>query len=122
MIIQPAPNGARGVDTMLRFNAARAKAIKDAGYDFIVRYIEALTVAERDCILGIGLALLAVGYSRRPGWMPSAELGAQDAAHHIEHATAVGLMRGMTPIATLRDRVRLLAIGIASRMSIHGRD
>lgn len=111
MIIQPAPNGARGVDTMLRFNAARAKAIKDAGYDFIVRYIEALTVAERDCILGIGLALLAVGYSRRPGWMPSAELGAQDAAHHIEHATAVGLMRGMTlycdvegPSSAARDR------------------
>ena len=96
MLIQPAPNGARGVNTTLRFNAPRAQAIKNAGYQFIIRYLEALTIAERDCILGAGLGLLAVGYSRRPGWLPTADLGAQDGAHHVEHATAAGLMRGMT--------------------------
>lgn len=96
MIIQPVPSGARGVDTTLRFNSARAKAIKDAGYDYIIRYIEALTIAERDAILGAGLGLGAVGYSRRPGWLPSADLGLQDGQHHLEHATSAGLMRGMT--------------------------
>lgn len=96
MKLYPLPDGARGVDTTLRFTPARAKLIKDAGFDFIMRYIEALTVAERDAILGQGLALGAVGYSRRPGWVPSIALGEQDARHHIEHVTAAGLMRGMT--------------------------
>jgi hypothetical protein len=96
MIIQPAIDGSKGVDTTLRFNPGRAALIKSAGYDFVMRYIEALTVAERDAILGAGLGLGAVGYSRRPGWMPSAELGQQDAQHNLEHATSAGLMRGMT--------------------------
>jgi hypothetical protein len=96
MIIRPATDGSKGVDTTLKFTPQRAAAIKFGGYSFIMRYIEALTVAERDAILGAGLGLGAVGFSRRPGWMPSADLGLQDAQHHIEHATSAGLMRGMT--------------------------
>ncbi|VVB55274.1 Uncharacterised protein [uncultured archaeon] len=94
--IQPAFNGARGVDTILTFNAERAKTIKQAGFNFVVRYLGSLTKNERDIITGEGLGLLAVTYSRRAGWIPSADLGTADGAHAVINADNAGLLPGMS--------------------------
>jgi hypothetical protein len=96
MRVEQAPNGARGVDTILPFTASRAKAIKGAGYDYVVRYLGVLTTPERNIILQAGLALLAVNYSRRPGWHPSASIGDLDGLASVAHARKAGLPDGMS--------------------------
>lgn len=96
MIVQKARPGAVGVDTVLRFTPQLAKRFKAAGFDFIVRYLEALTVAERDAILDADLALLCCGYSCRAGWMPTSDLGTFHAKHLIDHARKCFLPSGMS--------------------------
>lgn len=93
--IQPAEAGARGIDCITVLTRASAERLAAAGYRFAVRYLGSLTLAERDAILGAGLAILAVGFSRKPGWMPTAALGDSDAAAAIHHAIAAGLPAGM---------------------------
>lgn len=93
--VQPATPGARGVDCITVLSSASAARLKAAGISFAVRYLGSLTVAERDAILGAGLALLAVGFSRKPGWSPTGALGAQDGAAAALHAEAAGLPTGM---------------------------
>lgn len=95
-LVAKAPSGAIGVDTITPFTAATAAKFKAGGYSFVVRYLGSISVAEFDAILNAGLGLLAVGYSRRPGWMPSAALGAQDGALAVTHAHGIGLPKGMT--------------------------
>jgi len=96
LIVKPATNGSRGVDTVTRFSASLAAQVKAAGFDFVVRYLGALTTTERDRILGAGLALLAVGYSRRPGWRPTAEMGAADGVLAVSRARGCGLPSGLS--------------------------
>lgn len=96
MRIERAPDGAKGVDTILTFSKGLAQRFVAAGYDFVVRYLGALTDYEAQAILDGGLALLAVTYSRRSGWTPSATLGAQDGLLAIQHARAANLPIGMT--------------------------
>jgi len=96
MHVQKSPAGARGVDTIERFTVERARAFRAAGYSFAVRYLGNLLAPERDAILSGGLALLAVNYSRRPGWRPSSALGAADGALAVAHAEQAGLLPGMT--------------------------
>jgi hypothetical protein len=95
VIVQAARPGAKGVDCITVLNATSAHRLKAAGIDFVVRYLGTLGAPERDAILGAGLALLAVGYSRSPGWSPNAALGAQDGAAAVLHATQAGLPSGM---------------------------
>lgn len=96
MRVELAPNGVKGVDTILPFGEARAKAIKAAGYDFAVRYLGKMTALERDVILRAGLGLLAVTISRRPSWHPSGELGDLDGIDAVANAERAGLLPGMT--------------------------
>lgn len=96
MRVEPATPGARGVDTILQFGSSRAAAIKAAGYSFVIRYLGVLTTLERNVILDAGLALLAVTYSRRPSWRPSAELGDSDGLHAVTNARTAGLPEGMS--------------------------
>jgi hypothetical protein len=96
MIVQRATPGAKGVDTILTFTPKLAAKFKAAGFDFVVRYVEALTVAERDIILNAGLALLGCGYSMKAHWTPSSDLGTLHAKHQIEHAVKCGLPSGMS--------------------------
>lgn len=96
MRVERAPHGARGVDTIIDFTASRAKAIKAAGYDYVVRYLGRLTAFERDTILEAGLALLAVNYSRRNGWKPSERTGDLDGLASVGDAAKAGLPSGMT--------------------------
>jgi hypothetical protein len=90
------PPGAKGVDTVAKISAATAAKLRAAGYSFVVRYLGALDAREASVIIGQGLALLAVGYSRRPGWIPSAPEGKADGMLKIEQAEAAGLLPGMT--------------------------
>jgi hypothetical protein len=94
--VQAAFSSARGVDTIAPFTMATAAKFKNAGYDFVVRYLGAIQPQEREAILGAGLALLAVGYSRRPGWQPSAGEGLGDGNAAVTHAQEAGLLSGMT--------------------------
>jgi hypothetical protein len=94
--VQAAPSGAKGVDTITPFTAQLAAQFKGAGYSFVVRYLGAITTDEMSAILEAGLGLLAVGYSRRPGWHPSASEGAADGAAAVLHARQVGLPESMS--------------------------
>jgi len=94
--VQAAPSGAKGVDTIAPFTKDIAARFKAEGYSFVVRYLGALHPIERDAILGAGLGLLAVGYSRRAGWEPTAVEGASDGAAAVVHAREAGLLEGMT--------------------------
>lgn len=96
MRVERAKTGARGVDTITHFGTTLAAGIKASGYSYVVRYLGALTVAERNIILKADLALIAVGYSRRPGWHPSLDLGDSDGLHAIANARTAGLLEGMT--------------------------
>jgi hypothetical protein len=91
-----ATSGARGVDCVTILTPASAARLKADGHDFAVRYLGSVSTTERDAILGAGLALLFVGYSRKPGWSPSANLGAQDGATAVAHAKALGLPTGLS--------------------------
>jgi hypothetical protein len=95
-IVQPAPSGAKGVDTITPFTAALGAQFKAAGYSFVVRYLGAIASGEVNAILEAGLGLLAVGYSRRPGWQPTAAEGASDGAAAVLHAQQAGLPAGMS--------------------------
>lgn len=90
------PLGATGVDTDARITPLLAKAIKDAGHTFVVRYLSLgapsvldLTVGERDTILHAGLGLMLVQHVRHYGWMPSADLGDDDGRAAVHHADLV---------------------------------
>ena len=90
------PPGAKGVNTVATFGSATAAKFKSAGYSFVVRYLGALTAREASVIIGQGLGLLAVGYSRRPGWIPTGPEGKADGILKIDQAENAGLIPGMT--------------------------
>ena len=85
-----------GIDTVLRLNAQQAKALAALGYTFAVRYLGGLTSEERAVLLAAGLAVMPVTYSRKPGWVPSADLGRQDGDKTVLELARVGLPPGVT--------------------------
>jgi Domain of unknown function (DUF1906) len=91
LIVQPATPGSRGVDTIAHITYEQAKALYAAGYRFAVRYLGHISPAEVIDITSGGLALLFVaGYSRRPGWVPTASMGAQDGCQVNAHLLELG--------------------------------
>jgi hypothetical protein len=89
MIVQPIPVGARLADTITVLTDTTCKALKAAGMDGVVRYWETLTPAEVQNILDASLGLSVCGYSRAPGWVPSAALGTQDGYDELAKAQAL---------------------------------
>jgi hypothetical protein len=87
--VQKAPAGALGLDFNAdgqRMTPKRAKALRDAGYTFCVRYVpreaSAITVAfdlrraEAQMLLDEGFALMAVQHFKsESGWTPTPQLG-----------------------------------------------
>jgi hypothetical protein len=97
-----APDGSVGVDCVTILTPHSAAALKAAGAAFVVRYLGSLSIVERDAILGAGLGLMLVTFSRAPGWpsangpiFPSAELGASDGASSVAQAKKLGLPAGV---------------------------
>lgn len=89
--------GALGVDCVqVIANAGLAKGLYDAGFRFVVRYLGGVSSSEVDIILNAGLAFMPVGYSRKPGWLPSGGLGTMDGNNAVSHCTALGLPKNVT--------------------------
>jgi len=94
--VKAVPVGALGFDCVINLNAVTAAKMAAAGMKYCVRYLGSLTAKEVSAITGAGMGVMAVCYSRAPGWAPSASVGAQDGAQMIAHAKAAGLLPGMT--------------------------
>jgi len=102
--VQPASAGLTGFDVNQVLSAAQASAIKNAGYDFCIRYIPRpgnspagnLSNAEAVNILNAGLALMAVQHVSLPGWAPTAALGTANGTTAAQYASqTVGLPAGV---------------------------
>jgi hypothetical protein len=101
--LAPAPSGAHGFDCTAVLTAASAKAMRQKGFDFCVRYLSRLAPqaggdlsnAEAKAIIGSGLALMAVQHVSRQNWLPNAALGKQFGQGAVANAQAVGLPDGM---------------------------
>jgi Domain of unknown function (DUF1906) len=96
IISQTAFVRALGIDTISTITTAQAMAFQQAGFSFAVRYVESLSTTEISAILGAGLALMPVAYSRAGGWMPTAALGTQDGNNMISDLNALSLPKGIT--------------------------
>jgi len=102
--VQTAAANLTGFDVNQVLTAAQALSLKNAGYDFCIRYIPRtatlisgnLTNAEAINILNAGLALMAVQHVALPGWAPTASLGTAYGSYAATYAMqAVGLPAGM---------------------------
>lgn len=92
-----------GVDTNTVLTAQKAKALAintvlSKPIKFVFRYVSLsapfgrgdITVAERDAILGAGLALGLVQHVNWPGWVANAANGAQHGEAAVAHAQSIG--------------------------------
>jgi len=102
--VQQASSGASGFDVNSILTAANAQNLKNAGYDFCIRYVPRtaslaagnLTNAEALDILNAGLALMAVQHVSEPGWAPNTNLGTSYGNYAATYAAQiVGLPQGM---------------------------
>jgi hypothetical protein len=114
--------GAQGFDSDTTIDQPAAAALKEAGFAFAIRYLSRLTpqapgdlsYVEAQTILNAGLALMAVQHVSRPGWAPSAALGANYGDAAVANAVLIGLPRGIclwldleevAPYATAGDTI-----------------
>ncbi|MDR5760984.1 glycoside hydrolase domain-containing protein [Caballeronia sp. LZ035] len=101
--VTDATPGAHGFDCNVPLTAATAKAMRQKGFDFCVRYLSRLapegggdlSSAESKAILSGGLGLMAVQHVSRPHWVPNATLGEQFGAGAAANAQAIGLPQGL---------------------------
>lgn len=97
--VKAAEAGTHGFDANTKLTATTAKALKDAGFEFAIRYLSRkarppardLTADELDIILDAGLAAMAVQHVAPAGWTPSEALGVECGANAAAHARAIGL-------------------------------
>lgn len=106
-IVQQATSGSQGFDVNQILSAQDAQNLKNAGYDFCIRYIPRtadlaakypinLTNAEAQDILNAGLALMAVQHVAPEGWQPNTNLGVMYGNYAATYASqVVGLPPGM---------------------------
>jgi len=96
---EPAVAGMHGFDTNTKLTATTARALRDAGFKFAIRYLSRkakppardLTADELNIILDAGLAVMAVQHVAPSGWTPSDTLGVEYGGNAAAHARAVGL-------------------------------
>lgn len=96
MIIRPAPPGILCLDTVTPCGDADIQAFWNAGFRAAFRYAQNVTAGEFALWLGRGFGFGLVGYSREPGWSPSAETGHEDAAAMLAAAKRLGIPAGLT--------------------------
>lgn len=96
---EPASAGMNGFDANTKLTATTAKALKNAGFAFAIRYLSRevpqsardLSAEELDIILDAGLAVMAVQHVAPADWTPSEALGVEFGANAATHARAIGL-------------------------------
>lgn len=96
------PIGCRGADMNTKLDAEQARGLREAGFQFVTRYLSLstpnpgdLSAGETTAILEAGLGLMAVQHVRFAGWHPSAALGAQDGGSAARQAPVCGLLPGL---------------------------
>lgn len=95
MNVAPVATGARGADMVTRLTSESAARLRAAGLDYVVRYVGGLSREEMADVLGAGLGLQLVTYSRAPGWTPSGAIGAQDGIEDLKHLAWLQVPAGM---------------------------
>ncbi len=96
---EAAAAGMLGFDANTKLTATTARALRDAGFKFAIRYLSRkakppakdLTADELNIILDAGLAAMAVQHVAPSGWIPSDTLGVEYGGNAAAHAQAVGL-------------------------------
>lgn len=95
MNVVPIVPGSRGLDTDTPISANLAKTFYALKFDFVVRYLSDVTVAELGAILASGLGLALVTHARAPGWLPTEAMGASDGAADVAALKALGVPSSM---------------------------
>ncbi len=101
--------GMRGIDTVASLSPEFCRSLRQAGYEFVGRYLDSLTLAELAGILGADLGLIGIRYAHAAGWVPSGSLGATDGAVTVNKARALGLPAGMAIACDLEGCARTSA-------------
>jgi hypothetical protein len=91
MNVVPILSGSKGADTDTVLTAASAAALAKQGVTFVVRYLGSVTPEEIVAITSAGVGVSLVTFSRAPGWMPTAALGASDGATDVARLKALGV-------------------------------
>lgn len=94
MQIVPGTFPLQGADTVTPLDSSHCASLKANRIDFVMRYLGGLSAVELKTILASGLKLGLVTFSRAAGWIPTAELGAQDAAKDLLHLAELGIPKG----------------------------
>jgi hypothetical protein len=102
LILETARDEARGFDCNFALTAEQARAMKDHGYEFVVRYLHRgeahpydLSYAEMQIILGAKLALQVVQHVESAlKWTPSDEKGLRYGQAAAAHAQSLGWLPG----------------------------
>ena len=72
-----------------------AMALRNAGLDYVVRYLGGLYAPEMHDVLASGLGLQLVTYSRAPGWQPTQTMGDADGLVDVSRLERDGVPGGM---------------------------
>lgn len=98
-----APEGLKGFDANQHISHAAAKAFRDAGHRFCLRYVPRwqpnpgdLTASEAAGILAMGLGLMIVQHVKSPPWRPTGALGATYGAFAATQSMDIGYASGGT--------------------------
>jgi hypothetical protein len=96
-----APAGSKGFDCNTIVSPQAAKAFKQAGWDFAIRYVGRHATAPQDImpkeaegILASGLGLMLVQHVQNPGWVPSGAMGTEYGAFARDSANVIGYVPG----------------------------
>jgi hypothetical protein len=95
MRVVPCPPGAKGADMASVLTTAHAMGLRNAGLDYVVRYLGGLSPAELAAILSAGLGCQLVTYSRAPGWHPTQTMGDADGLVDVGRLERDGIPKGM---------------------------
>jgi hypothetical protein len=102
--VESAPAGVKGFDVDTPLSPDAARAFRDQGYHFCVRYVgrtamkpgRDLTADEARTILDAGLALMIVQHVLAPGWLPTRDLGAEYGANAARFTSQLGVPAGVS--------------------------
>ena len=85
------PHAALGFDSDQRWTRAQYAAMRLLGFRFAIRYLGDLTSDEVDDAHAADIGIVPVAHAHLPGWMPSAQLGADDGRRVVHDLTIAGL-------------------------------
>lgn len=102
MKVVSVPDGALGFDCYEPLSLAALDVLARASYGgetfrFVVRYVETLTIPERDNVLDRQLGLMTVGIAPDDSMhSPSSDFGTRDGLHAVARLQTLGILPGVT--------------------------